>query len=208
MQTFELLDLYEQCARPYLDAIFQPATCIEQTRVLLEVMGRFGVEAKSTGVVLLMKCPAKEIQYATGLDAEELWQARRVVKAPITDRANNRGEVCGGRHVVALVDHGKFLVDPTWYQASIPEVDFYLEPEILVVPVPEPMEDLGTVKMEIMNDDGLSFQLEYYGRPERDWEHDEGWEPSHLMELIGFIERDMRAALIGFIQRVFEGKSA
>jgi hypothetical protein len=186
-----LLGLYEAVARRYLNYL-EPNTCVEQTRILIEVLRKFGVEAEAFGVVLVVKCPSKGFQFVAGMDEKEAAEGRKKVTASWIEKTNSDGLTYPGRHVVALVNRS-ILVDATVSQASNTEFDFHLDRQILVVPFPKPLLPGRHVDalIQAATEDGCQFTIEYLSRPERDWEKDDGWEPSHLWKLIDRIAEEM-----------------
>ena len=193
-----LLDLYETCARPWLNQIFKPNTCIEQTRVLLEVIQRFGVRAEAVGTKLIVKCEAREYCFISGLDADELHSAMNTAKRFIL-HGNDHDATLNRRHVCALVDQ-RFLADSTLHQASSEQFGVKIPAAITVIgPLAFPSDHRATgsdVTAEYALDDGARLAARWITTPDRDWLDDPAWEPSHLWRLIDRIERDMRRNIV------------
>jgi hypothetical protein len=188
----EVLQIYRKIARPWLDKIFEPATCTEQSRVLLEVLKRFGIAAEPVGTKMIVTCQAQEYQFVTGIDEEEKERARRTAKAYIERHA--KGETVRViRHVVLLVER-RILVDSTLHQASARSFKFQIEPDIVILPFPQQLgsEHLFDAQAKAETRDGIEFEIRWIATDDRDWEQDDGWEPSHLWPLIDRIESDMR----------------
>jgi hypothetical protein len=191
----ELLEIYERVARPHLDKIFKPTTCTEQTRVLIEVLARFGVEAQPLGVKLCVTYEAGGFQFLSGLDPEERERARTTCRGYV-ERPNSEGNIVHGRHVVAVVER-HVLVDSTLHQASAPEYGLTLKPMLIVLPFEKRIGGEGLTpcldaRFEL--DNGEKLDVRWIGTPDRGWVDDDGWEPSHLWPLIDFIEIAMLCA--------------
>ena len=194
--TDNILALYRRLARPWLDLIFEPATCTEQSRVLFEVLKRFGIAAEPVGTKMHVICEAREYQFVTGLDEEEKRRGKRIVKAWIDRPAKGQCDSIT-RHVVLLVER-RILVDSTLHQASAPpEFSFVIAPDLVILPFPNEVgEGCGfDVRAQGLAQGGIEFEARWIATQDRDWELDEGWEPSHLWPLIDRLTVDIRAAL-------------
>jgi len=197
-RVLKLLDLYEQTARALLNRLFKPDTCIEQTRVLLEVMRRFDVRADALGCKLHVVCDAKQFQFITGVDREEIERGRSIAKRFIERKAAREDQEQYKRHVVALLDD-RFIVDSTMHQASSTEFGVIIAPVIVTLgplaprSAPDSCWDMEAV---CTLDDGLELKARWITTTDRDWLDAPGWEPSHLWPLIDRIERDMRARIV------------
>ena len=192
--TERLLNLYTQVARPYLD-VFPPATCIEQTRVLVEVLRRFNISADGLGVKLVVTYPAGDYQFVSGLDTEDRERGRAVAKAWL-ERPNSNGEVIGGRHVVALVER-LWMIDSTLHQASQPSFGLSIPADVYTIPFDAPLADdhWPVIDAKYTLDEGDEFSVQWIATPTREWEKSDAWEPSHLWPAIDRIEAEMRARL-------------
>lgn len=193
--TEEILEIYRMVARPFLDMAFEPERCVEQSRVLIEVLKRFGIAAEPLGTKFILTCNAKEFAYYSGLDEEEKERGKRTAKAWL-DRDEGRPAVKGKRHVVVIVER-RILVDPTFYQARAVPFNFTLDPDVLVMPFPHPMEDdfIPDLEIDCNGNDGTKFTMRYIGTRDKDWELDDGWEPSHLWPLIDRIEKEIHVEI-------------
>jgi len=185
----EVLDLFERQARPWLN-VFEKNTCIEQTRVLIECLKAFGVRARPVGAKLHVVCPARGMQFVTGIAAEEAARGKKIAKSWIERKPPDNKH-----HVVALVeDH--ILVDLTVAQASSPESNFLIEPRMLAAPSPEPIviapDSHWRIKANAALDDGTKFTIEWILTADEDWLDTLAWEPSHLWPLIHRIVHEMR----------------
>ena len=190
----KILAAYRAIARPFIDRIFEPSTCIEQSRVLIEVLKRFGIAAEPISTKMVVTCTAKDYQFVTGLDPEEEERGKQICKSFVQKHQNNpipRDWIV--RHVVVLVER-RFWVDSTLYQASTPRFNFDLDPDVIVLPLGEPLppEYLPDLEAGYVADDGTEFTVRWIAVNDFAWQRDDGWEPSHLWPLIDRIERDMR----------------
>lgn len=190
----QALKLYARVARPVLDKCFKPSTCIEQSRVLIEVLARFNIEAEALGTKLLVACKEKQYQFLSGLDDEELQRAK--LKASSYEVRADSFSSEWGRHVVVIVDK-MILVDSTLAQASSQEHGFHLNADLYTVQFPHvlPEDEVPDLEIECSGDDGTKFSVRWVGTDDSDWEQTEAWEPSHLWPLIDLIEMKMRRRL-------------
>jgi hypothetical protein len=193
MKAETVLGLFEHAARPSLN-FFARNTCIEQTRILIEVLKRFGIEAEPLATKLHVVCPAKRYQFLLSGDPADLRNAKRFTPRVI-ERKNDADETLG-YHTVTLVGGRRLLVDLTLAQASSEEFDFAIDPQTFVLPLPFaiPPDELPDLRLECATDAGVPFTVRYIGVPDRDWERAPAWEPSHLWALIDLIEWRMRRA--------------
>lgn len=189
MTTEETLDLFETCAMPYL-SMFERNTCIEQTRILIEVLKRFSVPARPLATKFHLVCKACEFQFFASGDPMDMLRAEALAKGVIK-RKNSANETLG-YHTVAVVDQ-RFVVDLTMAQAEAEQFNFRLRPCMLVMPAEEPIAEdyLPDIQAEGVNDEDVSFTMRWIGTDNRDFEKTPAWEPSHLWPLIGIIEKDM-----------------
>lgn len=190
MSAEEALTLFESVALPVLGRAFALNTCIEQTRILIDVLAAFGIAAEPLATKLHLVCIEKEFQFFVSGDPDDLVRVRQV-KAGYKHRGG--GEETIGYHTVALVER-RLLVDLTLAQASCPEFGFHIEPCIVVIDLqgPLPEDRLPDIHMGGINDDGLTFTVRWAGDWSREFESAPGWEPSHLRELIRAIIVAMR----------------
>lgn len=188
----EALALFEAVALPVLGRAFALNTCIEQTRILIDVLAGFGIAAEPLATKLHLVCEEKGFQFFISGDDADLRSARRNPTG-FRARPNREGETLG-YHTVALVER-RLMVDLTLAQASAPEYAFHIEPQMVMVDFHEqlPPDHLPDVKMSGATDDGIEFTVRWIGVPARDWESAPGWEPSHLVNLIGGLQFAMKA---------------
>ena len=189
------LDLFEEVARKYL-AAFDRNTCIEQTRILIEVLRRFDIQAEPLATKLHLLCKDKDFQYFMSGDERDRQNAMKLARGFI-QRRNDAGDVLG-YHTVALVERRVF-VDLTLAQCESPEFGFQLDPQMLVVPFPHPLKEgcLADIGCSGVSSNGVPFDVRWISVPDRGWERTEAWEPSHLWPLIGLIVQEMRERIRG-----------
>jgi hypothetical protein len=185
MTTLEVLEHYERIARPWLNQIFKPQTCIEQTRLLIEVLARWGINAWAMGAVLTVTYPAAKYIYISGCTKQQGDQIRGST-ADYRERPSSDGTVYDLPHVVAIVENS-ILVDMTIAQASFADKDLVIDPVALVVALPRPvypaslLPDL-TIAGELAG--GTEFEARWVGVADRSFERYPAWDPSHLLPLI------------------------
>lgn len=190
----ELIDRFNWVARPYL-GLFAPATCIEQSRILVEVLPEFGAKAEALECSLKVDCPALRLVYIAGATAQD--RARGKAKVDDWIDLGTRGDDADQIHVaVAAEIAGQFfLLDPTFSQASMPDRGLTIPRHVLAVgplsqrPAPGTMIDAGLVL-----DGGTHIKASWIMRESRDFERTPAWEPSHLWPLIHRLVREMNWA--------------
>lgn len=200
-RTIELIWLFERKARKYLNT-FDRHTCIEQTRILIETLGRFDIRAEALGTKFICKVPSKEFQFFVSGDPVDHENAKKHARGfamkpgrPPTDTK--------AYHVAGLIER-RIFVDLTAAQASVPEWGFVLESQMLAIPFPEPLPEgeWPDIKVSGTSDNGVDFTMQWIGVADRDWEPTPAWEPSHLWPLIDIIEAEMRLSLSDESERV------
>jgi hypothetical protein len=190
----DALELFERVSRPALNQ-FSRASCIEQTRILIEVLARFGVAAEPVSTKFHLVCEKRKFQFFASGDPGDYELARRLCPG-IISRANDVGERTG-YHVVALVER-RILADLTTAQAQSPEFNFWLRPWLVALPFPEPVPEgeLFDVRVNGETDNHVPFTARWIAVPDRSFEATPAWEPSHLWPLIDIFEAHMRLELV------------
>lgn len=191
--TRATLELFESCALPYLSYL-KPNTCIEQTRILIDCLAHFGVAAEPLATKLHLVCPSNGFQYFISGDPRDHRKAHSI-SAGFRSRLNREGETLG-YHTVALVERC-ILADLTLHQCSVPEFEFHLKQSLVQIPFGAPLaaDQLPDIRLEGVSDNDVPFTLRYIGVADHDWAATPAWEPSHLVELIALICRDMCTTL-------------
>ncbi len=178
-------------AEPYLTGIRSVSTCIEQCRLLLECLRRFGVEVQVVQSILIVECKALRLAYISGGGATE--RALCVRKGRI-EQATSEHE--GRGHVIAFVrESGRlYIIDPSISQASMPDYGMVIPDELFVH---GPLKTSPQVGSEIFAGltlaGGLALEARWIITASRAFESTPAWEPSHLRPLINSIVREMRA---------------
>ena len=195
-QIPELIDRFNAVAGPYL-CYFPAASCIEQSRILVEVLQALDVKAEAVGTAMTVLCPALNVAYVTGVTAEERARGKAAAGEWVDrpSRDGKAGEDCGHVVVVAVIDCEHFLIDPTIGQASMPErgvvIPRYAMPIGPLSQRPEPGCEL-VAGLDL--GDGKSIEVTWLLREARTFEATPAWEPSHLWPLIGRVVREMKWA--------------
>lgn len=191
----ELIDRFNAVASPYLD-LFPAATCIEQSRILIEVLCELGICAEPIETAMKVHCPELNLAYVAGADAEERERGKAVAGEWI-DRTTPAHEGYGHLVVAALVNGENFLLDPTMAQASMPEPGMAIPRGVLPIgplsqwPAPGSQIDAG---LDLA--DGKRIAVTWLIRDTRKFESTPAWEPSHLWPIIHVIVREMKWAAI------------
>ncbi len=162
----ELIDRYARIALPYLDD-FPPNSCIEQTRLLRECLGRFGAAVTPIETHLTVLCLGLKVMY----------------EAP--------------EHVVALIEiEGEyFLTDAALSQASVHDRGLVIERNVQTVgPLPVRLRADHVVAATGHLKNGLEVKVSWRVKGTRSFETTPAWEPSHLWLLIRQIVREMERA--------------
>jgi len=196
-QMPELIDRFNAVAGPYL-CYFPAASCIEQSRILVEVLQALDVK-KSEAIETAMKvhCDQLNLAYVTGVDAEERARGKAAAGNWVDRTSPDRepGKDCGHVVVAAAIDGDNFLIDPTLGQASIPDRGLIIPRCVMPIgPLdawPEPGCEI-TAGMDLA--DGKQIEVTWQVRDTRRFESTEAWEPSHLWALIGRLVREMKWA--------------
>jgi hypothetical protein len=189
----ELIVRFNAVARPYLN-LFPAATCIEQSRILVEVLHALDVESQAIETAMKVHCPELNLAYVTGADAEE--RARGKAKAgEWVDRTTPEAEGYGHVVVAAVLDGDKFLIEPTLAQASMPDRGLNIPRAVIPIgPLSQWPEPGCQIEAGFDLDDGKKIDVTWLIRDTRMFESTPAWEPSHLWPLIGRIVREMRWA--------------
>lgn len=195
MSAEKTLELFESVARPALNE-FSRNTCIEQSRILIEVLARFGIAAEPLATKYHVVCAQCECQFFSSGDPVDRKNAQALTKG-LRYRHSDRPDEVFGYHTVVLVER-RLVADPTFAQAHMPEFGFHLKPELVVIPLPGPLEPdtLPDIDIEGLNDDNVPFTARWIGVPDNDWEGTPAWEPSHLWGLIDILEAHMRLEMV------------
>ena len=189
----ELIDRFNRVARPYLQ-LFVPATCIEQSRILVEVLPEFGARTEAVATSMMVKCPELNLAYVAGADAEERARGKQLA-GEWEDRTTPTGEGYGHVVVAAEIAGQSYLIDATMAQASMPDRGMCIPRFVIAIgpllqhPGPGSQIDAG-----LLLDGGRSIDATWVVKDTRNFERTPGWEPSHLWPLIHRIVREMKWA--------------
>ena len=195
----ELLDRLSAVARPYLD-IFPAATCIEQSRIVVEVLKRLDVaNARAIETTLSVHCPELKFLYLAGATAEDRARGKRAVGGNNwIDHTTPEHEGHGHVVVLAYVEEGRYLIDATLAQASAPDRGMTIPRCVIPVgPLCEWPETGGQIVAGFDMEDGKKVEITWTFRDTRMFESTEAWEPSHLWNIINRIAREMKWAAVG-----------
>lgn len=189
----ELVDRFNWVAQPYLKR-FPLASCIEQSRILVEVLPEFGAKVEAIEATMIVRCGPLNLAYISGADPEE--RARgKAIAGTFLDRTTPEGEGYGHVVVAAEIAGRPYLLDPTMSQASMPDRDFLIPRGVLAIgplsqrPAPDCQIEAGFVL-----DDGKEVTTTWNIKETRNFERTQAWEPSHLWSLIHHIIREMEWA--------------
>lgn len=185
--TAELaLELFEYCARPFL-AGFGKNTCIEQVRILSEVLKRLGISTEPMACKLHVSVPSHDFQFFASGDPRDYENAKKLAHRFVSRR--NRQDEILGYHTVALVER-RIFVDLTLAQVSNEEFRFILDPCMVSFAVTEPFDPpFFDISADATTNTGTPFTVHWIGVEDRSFEKTPAWEPSHLWKLIDMIEQ-------------------
>ena len=130
------------------------------------------------------------LQYVSGLSPEER-DAGMQSAANWIDNPHGTGF---NGHVVGIVA-GRFWVDCTLAQASVPEMGFVIVPDVLIIPLPKKRPPIDSTFVRASVKVGkLDVEVKWWGSGDRSFEATEVWEPSRLVESARIVANEIIAA--------------
>lgn len=181
--------LFENLAQPILACFPNRNSCVEQTRVVVEVMRAFKLKAVPKPVKLMVKAPG--YAYVSGLDAEERGRAQATA-GEFIEKSPMDGGFPG--HLCAVVER-RWMIDTTLDQASCPAKGVEIPPVIMVYPLAREINpDDIALDARMENDAGLALEVRYLPLHDHSFLTSEAWEKDHLLPAIGAICHRMRQA--------------
>lgn len=190
----ELIDRFNWVAKPYLE-LFAPSTCIEQSRILVEVLPQFGAKVQAMQCTLTVDCPALKLMYVAGASAADRARGKAICHNFLEGGSDPHADQIHVA-VAAEIAGQPYLVDPTFSQASMPDRGLLIPRGVLAVgplsamPAPGKQIDAG-----LALDDGKRVDATWFITDSRAFERTPAWEPSHLWRLIHRIVREMKWAV-------------
>lgn len=177
-----------------LRASMEAATCIEQTRLLLDCLKVFGINGEAVSVRLVVHYEGAKVAYVSGLSAEEEKKCQEYTnygQLPTMDK----GKGYQG-HVVALIERA-VLVDLTIRQADIPSAGLRIEEEevALFLDKPIPEGDQFEVRIEGTTADDQAVKISWSSKEDTSFMETGAWEPSY--RVVGIVAREMFQSLVG-----------
>src|SRR5215472_12447666 len=130
-----VIDRFARVARYYLD-LLPPATCIEQTRIVMECLTDAGCEVRPVECILEVLCPELNLGYLAGAGPGVIARARAAGCHITPPTWNHSGGNPRTAHLVAFVVEpgaGSYVVETTMHQASVPEQGLRIEPAVLSI---------------------------------------------------------------------------
>lgn len=181
-----VVDAFEAVARPEILKWFPANSCIASSRIAVECLGLFGVEAVGVAATLIARCGT--LAYVVGMNPREKARAKKQAGS-FVERTSPNG-IDG--HVVAVVP-GEWLIDASFDQV---DVGFPINPAPLLIPLDGRRADSLHVKGSVKI--GLELvQIEYLTNPRRWFKLTPAWETDHLQPVIWAIARKMEMHLHG-----------
>lgn len=187
----EIIAHYAAIARPLILEFFPPNCCVAASRVTIECLRSFGVDAVAVAMKLVVECRPREVAYLVGLSRAERRKAKKQAAA-WTDRA--QPDAWNGHLVVvARGERRQFMIDPSFDQASMPGHGVTIPPCILVVPVGAeiPPDSIGA-ELELVTDDGEELRVRYIPSGDSGFTHLPAWGTDHVAPLVQMICERMR----------------
>lgn len=181
-----LIEHYQAAFRPFVD-LFPVNSCIEQTRMLKECLGSFGVEVVAQDTVFKAELPRLKACFVCGLEKQERERASR---GALNWRDEVTEETAGVGHVVGIARRGgeQFLVDPTVSQAERMAEGLRIERDILTAQLPEFPAQGSIIEMSIITGGDEILDVSWWFSGRRMFEATPAWEPSHLWRVIARIK--------------------
>lgn len=201
----DVINAFAQTTRPVILRYFNRRSCIASSRVAIEVLQYFGVEARAIPVRFVVRVPSLKMAFVSGLSPEEKRTAKRdageFVELQPGPEIRGGGSGWDG-HVI--VDAGGCLVDPSFDQAldAIAQqgrVQIDASPRVAVFPLDgRELPDYFEARFTGVLDDGTQIHIEYVRTADESFQLAPAWETDHLepaiAEIIGRMEKLLERA--------------
>ena len=186
MNGNEIIQRFAYVARPVILSYFPSNSCIASTRIAIEVLARFGVEADALAVGMIVEVKALSLAYVSGFAVRHLATILRLDSAPWD----------GHLVAIATVGESRYLVDASFDQVSMPEQGLQIAPFVFVAPLPDPTLLTGTIGMilTLVSDTGQKISVRYSPIPNQTFRDAPAWETDHLQPAIATICKLMTIA--------------
>ena len=115
----DVITAFAQVARPVILRYFNRGSCIASSRIAIEVLRHFGIPARALPVRFVLRVPALEMAFVTGLSDQEKTKARREAGSFVTVKSGpaikGGSEIGWNGHLI--VHAAGVLIDPSFDQA-------------------------------------------------------------------------------------------
>jgi hypothetical protein len=193
-----LIHAFAMVARPVILEYFPPRSCIASTRIAIECLKAFGIEARPVPCEFYLHIPSLKLLYTSGGSAE-VREANKLVVLPTAD-----GGTGWPGHLVAVAD--LFWIDTAFDQGFASLIGEGCLPagepsEINVIELPNPLGPEFDIAAAGEMEDGTEVKIRYLSMLDdslRDsFRNCRAWETDHLQQAIGRIVRLMQRYLKG-----------
>ena len=198
-----LIHAFAMVARPVILEYFPPRSCITSTRIAIECLKAFGIEARPVPCEFYLHIPSLKLLYMSGVSAEDKARHRATANELIELKTVDGSEGWPG-HLVAVAD--LFWIDASFDQAFFAfreagKLDVGAEPSqinVLELPnTPGPEFDLSE---RGETEDGHEVKIRYLSTGNDSFLKCQAWDTDDLQIPIFRIIRRMKRYLKGEIQ--------
>lgn len=169
-----VLEAFAQVARPPMVKAWGRNCCINATRATILALRHFGVNAEPFPCKLCVEDRAINVAKLVGFTREERAGINaKNTPACVLDRSVP-GEGWEG-HVAVVVER-RVLLDPSFDQATEPDLGLDIPEHMLMIPVPASFADGGQeIRMEGTIDDGPLLRIRYWPSGDMSFKTQEAW---------------------------------
>jgi hypothetical protein len=193
---------FAETARPVILRYFNRSSCIASSRIALEVLRYFGIDARAIPVRFALQVPSLKIAFVSGLTSEQKLKARATAGTFIElepgPEIRNVGGGSWNGHVI--VHAGGCLLDPSFDQAldAIAQGGAQIDasPRVAVFALDgEPVPDYFEARFTAWLDDETEIYVEYASIEDDSFKRAPAWETDHLQPAIEEIISSMEKLL-------------
>jgi hypothetical protein len=183
-----IMAAYAAAARPVLRRFLPVNSCVAATRVTIECLRHFGIEAIPRAAKWVVEFPDSKLAYTTGLTPEERSSARETIPYAWADT-----EAPWNGHLIAMT--GEFLIDPSFEQAIV-ALNRKPEDRVAIFPVTgDPRDSCKLIEFGAVTDAGERVTITYITTEDDTWNGSEAWTDPDLRLVEAMIIESMKTAL-------------